>query len=102
MLDEAATTTAVANKEAMDKRVAEESTTKVAAAEEVAGKTADEAAGAVRGSPAPGHAPSVARAKRAVAPSSSTPPAKCPYRGVWKPQFVQLSLFSFFQWGFIL
>jgi hypothetical protein len=102
MLDEAATTMATANKEAMDKRVAEDSTAKAAAAEEVAGKTVDEVAGAIGGTPAPDHAPSVARAKRAVAPSSSTPPAKCPYRGVWKPQFVQLSLLSFFQWGFIL
>jgi hypothetical protein len=69
---------------------------KAAAAKEVAGKTTDEAAGAAGGSPAPGQAPSVAGAKRAVAPSGSTPPAKRPYRGVWKPRFVQLSLLSLF------
>jgi hypothetical protein len=38
----------------------------------------------------------VAGAKRAVAPSSSTLPAKRPYRGVWKPRFVPLSLFFLF------
>jgi hypothetical protein len=40
----------------------------------------------------------MAEAKRDAAPSGSTPLAKCPYRGVWKPQFVQLFLllFSFF------
>jgi hypothetical protein len=27
-------------------------------------------------------------AKRAAAPSGSTPPDKCPFKGVWKPQFV--------------
>jgi hypothetical protein len=60
-------TTAVANKEAADKRATEEAmmkrateerateeaTTKAAAVEEVAGKTVDEAAGAAGGSPAP-------------------------------------------------
>jgi hypothetical protein len=64
VLDEAA----AADKEAMDKRAAKEATTKRAteeraveevmanagAAEEVAGKTADEATGAVGGSGAPG------------------------------------------------
>jgi hypothetical protein len=122
VLDETAASTATADKEATDKRTAEEAamkrateeatvkrameeraaeeaTTKAVAAKEVAGKTANEAAGAAEGSPAPGQAPSVAGAKRAVAPSGSTPPAKRPYRGVWKPRFVQLSL-SFFQWGF--
>jgi hypothetical protein len=46
-----------------------------------------------RDSPAPSHAPSMAGAKKAAAPSGSTPLAKCPYWGVWKPQFVQLPLF---------
>jgi hypothetical protein len=59
-------------------------------------------AAAVGGSPAPSQAPSVAGAKRAVTLSSSTPPAKCPYWGVWKPRFVQLSLLSPFSVGFIL
>jgi hypothetical protein len=94
----------VADKEVADKRAAEEAATKAAAAEDVAGKTADEAAGAAGGSPAPGQAPSAAGAKRAATPSGSTPPAKCPYRGVWKPRFVEFSLplFSLFLWGFIL
>jgi hypothetical protein len=43
----------------------------------------------------------VAGAKRVAAPRGSTPPAKCPYRGIWKPRFAQLSLL-FFQRGFIL
>jgi hypothetical protein len=113
VLDEAA----VADKEAADKRAAvkraaeeraaEEAAARAVAAEEVAGKTADEAAGAAEGSPAPGQAPSVAGAKRVAAPSGSIPPAKRPYRGVWKPRFVPLSVshffsFLFFQWGFIL
>jgi hypothetical protein len=42
--------------------------TKAATAEEVPGKTADEAAGATGGSLAPGQAPSVVGAKRAAAP----------------------------------
>jgi hypothetical protein len=68
VLDEVVVTTAVADKKAMNKRVMEEATTKrameeraveeavakAAAAEEVAGKTADDAAGAAKGSPAPG------------------------------------------------
>jgi hypothetical protein len=81
VLDEAA----AADKEATDKRATEEAAAKravresAAAVEEVAGKTMDEAAGA-------------------VAPSGSTPPVKRPYMGVWKPWFVHLSLplFSFF------
>jgi hypothetical protein len=55
-------------KRAMEERAAEEATTKAAAAKEVAGKTANEVAGAAEGSPAPGQAPSVAGAKRAAAP----------------------------------
>jgi hypothetical protein len=114
VLDEAA----AADKEAMGKRAAEKATTKrateervveeavvkAAAIEEVASKIAGEAAGAAGGSPAPSQAPSAAGAKRDAAPSGSTLPAKCPYRGVWKHWFVQLSLprFSFFVWGFIL
>jgi hypothetical protein len=92
VLDEVAAT----NKEATDKRAAEErvaeeavmkkatkeAAVKAAVAKEVAGKTADEAIGAVGGSLAPDQAPSAAGAKRATAPSGSTPPAKRPYRGV--------------------
>jgi hypothetical protein len=92
VLDEEATT----DKEAADKRAAEEraaeeaamkkaaeeATVKAATAEEVAGKTADEAVGVVGGSLAPGQAPSAIRAKRATTPSGSTPLAKRPYRGV--------------------
>jgi hypothetical protein len=91
--EERATEETTAKKDA-EERAAEEATVKAAAAEAV---------GAARGSPAPGQAPSAAGAKRAAAPSGSTPLAKHPYRGVWKPQFVQLSLplFSFFC-GFIL
>jgi hypothetical protein len=81
-------------------RVAEERATE----EAVAKAATAEAAGATGGSPAPGQAPSAAGAKRAMAPSGSTPPAKRPYRGVWKPRFVQLSLplFSPLFCGFIL
>jgi hypothetical protein len=82
VLDEAAAMTAVADKEATDKRFAEEAMTKRAeeeraveevamkavVAEEAAGKAADEAAGAGEGSSAPGQVPSVAEAKRAAAP----------------------------------
>jgi hypothetical protein len=98
---EEAAVKAAANEEATTKRAAEEAmvkraAVKVAADEEVADKTADEAVGAVGDSPAPGQAPSVARTKRAAAPSGSTLLVKCPYRGVWKPRFVQLSLLSFF------
>jgi hypothetical protein len=71
-----------AAEEAAMKKAAEEAAVKAAAAEEVAGKTADEAAGVVGGSLAPGQAPSAAGAKRATAPSGSTPPAKRPYKGV--------------------
>jgi hypothetical protein len=54
-----------------------------AADKEVAAKAVStEAAGAVGGSPGPDQAPSAAGAKRAAAPSGSTPPAKRPYRGV--------------------
>jgi hypothetical protein len=53
--------------------------------------TATEVAG--EGSPVPGQAPSsAAGAKRAAAPSGSSPPAKRPYRGVWRPQYVPKSL----------
>jgi hypothetical protein len=102
VLDE--TTTAdkeVTDKRAMEeaaaKRVAEERATeeaavKAAATEDVAGKTTVEAAGAAGGSPAPGQVPSAVGAKRVVAPSGSTLPTKHPYKGVWKPRFVQLSL----------
>jgi hypothetical protein len=107
VLDEAAATTAVADKEVTDKRATEEAAAKrdveeraveeaavkAAAVEEVAGKTMNEAVRAAGGSPAPGQVPSVAGGKRVAAPSSSTPPAKHLYMGVWKPWFVPLSLF---------
>jgi hypothetical protein len=61
-----------------DRRTAEE-----AAATEVAGE----------GPPVPGQAPSsAAGAKRAATPSGSSPPAKRPYRGVWRPRYVPKSL----------
>jgi hypothetical protein len=86
VLDVAAVTMAMTNKEATDKRATEEATTKsvaeeraveeapakAAAVEEAAGKTVDEAARATRGSPAPDQVPSVAGAKRVAAPSGST------------------------------
>jgi zinc D-Ala-D-Ala carboxypeptidase len=74
---------AVADKEAMDKRVTEEAAVKQAAEEATTKKAAEEraaeeaavkkaagerAAGAVGGSPAPGQAPSAAGAKRSAAP----------------------------------
>jgi pyruvate/2-oxoglutarate dehydrogenase complex dihydrolipoamide acyltransferase (E2) component len=94
-VEEAATKRAV--EEAVVKAVAaEEATVKRAiverAAEEATAKAAAvEAIGAAGGSPAPSQAPPTAGAKRSAAPSGSTPPAKHPYRGVWKPRFVQLS-----------
>jgi hypothetical protein len=107
VLDEAA----AADKEATDKRVVEEAAMKWAAEERAAKeaavkkameeRAAKEAAvkamavevtGAAGGSLAPGQAPPVAGAKRAATPSGSTPSTKRPYRGVWKPRFVQLSL----------
>jgi hypothetical protein len=103
VLDEAAAMTAATDKEATYKRATEEAVMKRAAEEraaeeaatkEVAGKTTDESVGAAGGSPTPSQASSVAGAKRAVVPSGSTLPAKRPYRGVWKPRFVQLALFS--------
>jgi hypothetical protein len=81
-------------KRATEERATEEAAVKTTAAEEVIGKTTDEAAGATRGSPAPSQAPSVAVAKRTAAPSGCTPLAKPPYRNVWKHRFVQLSLLS--------
>jgi hypothetical protein len=104
VLDEAV----AADKEAADKRATEEATMKRAAeeraAEEAATKAAaEEAAGTAGGSPDPSQAPSAPGAKRATTPSGSTPSAKRPYRGVWKPRFVHLSLplFPLFC-GFIL
>jgi hypothetical protein len=94
-VEEAATKRAM--EEAVVKAVAaEEATVKRAiverAAEEATAKAAAvEAIGAAGGSPAPSQAPPTAGAKRSAAPSGSTPPAKHPYRGVWKPRFVQLS-----------
>jgi hypothetical protein len=53
--------------------------------------TSTEVAG--EGSPVPGQAPSsVAGTKRAATPSGSSPPAKRPYKGVWRPRYVPKSL----------
>jgi hypothetical protein len=84
-------------KRATEERTAVEAEVKKVV-EEAAVKAVAEAAGAAGGSLTPDQAPSTTGAKRAVAPSGSTPPAKRPYRGVWKPRFVQLSLplFSLF------
>jgi hypothetical protein len=61
-----------------DRRAAAE-----AAATEVAGE----------GSPVPSQAPSsVVSAKRAAAPSGSSPSAKRPYRGIWRPRYLPKSL----------
>jgi hypothetical protein len=52
---------------------------------------AKEAAG--EGSPVPGQVPSsAAGAKRVATPSGSSPPAKRPYRGIWRPRYVPKSL----------
>jgi hypothetical protein len=88
-------TTAAADKEAAVKATAdEEATIRRAVEDAVVKATAD------GDSPASSQAPSVAETKRTVAPSGSTPPAKRPYRGVWKPRFVQLV--PFFSRGFTL
>jgi hypothetical protein len=66
----------------MDRRAAEEATVKEAA---------------VEGSSVPDHAPSsAAGAKRAVMPSGSSPPAKRPYRGIWRPRYAPKSLHPVF------
>jgi hypothetical protein len=58
------------------------------AAEEAAAKEA-----AVEGSSVPGQVPSfAASAKRAATPSGSSPPAKRPYRGIWRPRYAPKSL----------
>jgi hypothetical protein len=77
---------------ATDRRAAEE-----AAAKEAAGE----------GSSVPGQVPSsAAGAKRAATPSGSSPPAKRPYRGVWRPRYAPKSLrpvcFVFFLRGSLL
>jgi hypothetical protein len=77
---------------AMDRRAAEE-----AAAKEAAGE----------GSSVPDQVPSsIAGAKRAATPSGSSPPAKRPYRGVWRPRYAPKSLrpvcFLFFLRGSLL
>jgi hypothetical protein len=79
-----------------------ETTTDRRAAEEAAAK---EAAG--EGSSVPGQVPSSATgAKRAAMPSGSSPPAKRPYRGVWRPRYAPKSLrpvcFVFFLRGSLL
>jgi hypothetical protein len=92
-----------AAKKAAKERVVEEATVKKAAEERVAEEAVvkavtAEAAGAAGGSAGPDQAPSVAGAQRTAALSGSTVLAKRPYKGVWKPRFVHLSLplFSFF------
>jgi hypothetical protein len=90
-----------AAEEAAVARAAEEAAEKVVADKEAADKSTSgevavkgAAVGAVGNSPAPDMAPSlVARTKRAATPSGSTPPAKQPYRGSWKPRFVRLGFF---------
>jgi hypothetical protein len=115
--DEVATTSAVANKEAANKRAvdeavvkraveerdAEEVVAKAAAVEEVAGKTADEAAGAVGESPASSQAPTVDGAKRAAAPPRQ-PNVPTGVFGILSLSSFLSSppSFFFFQWGFIL
>jgi hypothetical protein len=105
--EERATEEAAAKKAAkervVEERVVEEATVKKVAAERAAEEAVvkavtAEAAGAAGGSAGPGQAPSVAGAKRTAALSGSTVLAKRPYKGVWKPRFVHLSLplFSFF------
>jgi hypothetical protein len=94
--DVAAEMKATTDKEAVDKRATEEATVKVAVDKEVVDKRAMEeaamkeaAVGATGDSSAPSLAPSsVAGSKRAAVPSGSTPPAKRPYRGVWKSRSV--------------
>jgi hypothetical protein len=78
-----------------------------AAAKEAAEEAAEEAmakeamdkkveAGAAEGPSSSGQTPSLAvGAKREATPSGSTPPAKRPYKGVWKPRFVNFPVFSF-------
>jgi hypothetical protein len=91
----AAAKKAAADREATNRRAAEEAAVKEVADKEAADKRAAEEAvmkeasvGVARDSSAPGQAPSsVAGAKRAAVPSGSTPPAKQPYRGVWRPRF---------------
>jgi hypothetical protein len=77
---------------ATDRRAAEEAATKEATGE---------------GSSVPGQVPSsAAGAKRAATPSGSSPPAKRPYRGVWRPRYAPKSLrpvcFIFFLQGSLL
>jgi hypothetical protein len=96
--DEAMTKEA-AEKVVTDKRAMKEAATKEAADKEATDKRATEEAamkeatvGATGGSSASGQVPSsVMGAKRVAMPSVSTPSAKRPYRGVWKPRFVQFS-----------
>jgi hypothetical protein len=96
---EEATVMEAANKEAADKRATEEAVTKEAVDKEVIDKRAVEEAAmkeavvvAVGCSSAFGQVPSsVVGAKMVATPSGSTPPAKRPYRGIWKPRFVQFS-----------
>jgi hypothetical protein len=78
---------AAATEEAMVKRAAEERV----AEEAMVKAAATEATRATGGSPARSQVLPTTGAKRPAAPSGSTPPSKRPYRGVWKPRFVQLS-----------
>jgi hypothetical protein len=100
--------TAVADKEAADKRTVEEAAVKWAAEERAVEESAvknavEERAAEEVVSKAATAEVAAAGAKRVATPSGSTPPAKRPYRGVWKPRFVQLSLPLFLPFcGFIL
>jgi hypothetical protein len=83
--------------EAAAKEAAEE------AAEEATAKEATDKkveVGAAEGPSSSGQTPSLAvGAKREATPSGSTPPAKRPYKGVWKPRFVNFLYFpSFTLW----
>jgi hypothetical protein len=89
---------AAADKEAKGKKAGAEAADKEAAEEAVAKEVVDKkvAAGPSKGPSASGPTPSLAvRAKRAATLSGSTLPAKRPYKGVWKPPFVNFPVFSF-------
>jgi hypothetical protein len=78
---------------AAEKAVTDKEATDRSTAGEVAVKEA--AVGAAEDSPAPGMTPSLVEGtKRAATPSGSTPSAKRPYKGVWKPRFFVARLHS--------
>jgi hypothetical protein len=62
--------------------------------------TKETAAKANVDSAALGQAPTPATGvKRVAMPSGSTPPAKRPYKGVWKPRFVESSVIYFLHYA---